>query len=159
MINGQIAVTWTEQDYKNLQFNDVENVVSRSDYSANTDNYNVAVSSVFENLPQVFHDAVKFLDLQKTVIAVNRMTPEQILPFHTDKYATYKKRNNVSDHADIKRVIVFLHDQKAGHQLWIEDKICVGPAGSYFGWNTGDEHMAANFGKQDRYVLQVTGIK
>jgi hypothetical protein len=159
MINGQISVIWTEQDYINLPYDDVTKVVERSDYAVHTNNYNIGVSSVYENLPQVFHDSVKFLNLSKTVIAINRMAPEQILPFHTDKYATYKKRNNVSDDADIKRVIVFLHDQKAGHQLWIKDQICVGPAGSYFGWNVGDEHMAANFGKQDRYVLQVTGIK
>jgi len=159
MIKGQIAVTWTEQDYKDLQYDHVGSIVGRSDYSVNTDNLNVAASSVYENLPQVLHDAVQFFDLKKTVIAINRMTPEQILPFHTDKYTTYKKRNNVSDDEDIKRIIVFLHDQKAGHQLWIGDQICVGPAGSYFGWNVGDEHMAANFGKQDRYVLQVTGIK
>lgn len=159
MIKGKIAITWNEQDYINLPYDDVTKVVGRSDYTVNTNNYNVGVSSVYENLPQVFHDAVKFLNFKKTVIAINRMTPEQILPFHTDKYATYKKRNNVSDLADIKRVIIFLHDQKAGHQLWIDDQICVGPAGSYFGWNVGDEHMAANFGKEDRYVLQVTGIK
>ena len=159
MITGQIAVTWTEQDYKSLGYGDVTGVVGRSDYAVNTDNYNVAVSSVYENLPQVFHSVAQSFDLQKTVIAINKMMPETILPFHTDKYATYKKRNNVGDDEDIKRFIIFLHDQKAGHQLWIGDQICVGPAGSYFGWNVGDEHMAANFGREDRYVLQITGIK
>ena len=159
MITGQIVVTWTEQDYKSLGYGDVTGVVARSDYAVNTDNYNVAVSSVYENLPQVFHSVAQSFDLQKTVIAINKMMPETILPFHTDKYATYKKRNNVGDDEDIKRFIIFLHDQKAGHQLWIGDQICVGPAGSYFGWNVGDEHMAANFGREDRYVLQITGIK
>jgi|TARA_R110000823_G_scaffold312408_1_gene439036 hypothetical protein len=159
MIKGQISVTWTEQDYKSLQYDDVDKVVGRSDYAVNTDNYNVAVSSVFKNLPQVFHNAVKFLNLKKVVVAVNRMIPEQILPFHTDKYKTYKKRNNIADIDEITRVIIFLHDQKAGHQLWIKDKVCVGPAGSYFGWSKGVEHMAANFGNEDRYILQVTGIK
>ena len=32
MIKGQIAVTWTEQDYKSLQYDDVDKVVGRSDY-------------------------------------------------------------------------------------------------------------------------------
>ena len=63
------------------------------------------------------------------------------------------------DQDEIIRIIVFLHEQKAGHQLWIEDKVCVGPAGSYFGWGKGIEHMAANLGSEDRYILQVTGIK
>ena len=65
----------------------------------------------------------------------------------------------IDEQKEIIRIIVFLHEQKAGHQLWIEDKVCVGPAGSYFGWGKGIEHMAANLGSEDRYILQVTGIK
>ena len=53
---------------------------------------------------------------------------------------------------------MFLHEQKAGHQLWIQDKICTGPAGSYFGWGKDVEHMAANLGNEDRYILQITGV-
>ena len=97
--------------------------------------------------------------LKKVVVAVNKLTPGQILPYHTDKYQTYKTRNNITEQDEIVRIIDFLHDQKAGHQLWIEDNICVGPAGSYFGWGKGVEHMAANLGNDDRYILQVTGIK
>ena len=65
----------------------------------------------------------------------------------------------IDEQKEIIRIIVFLHEQKAGHQLWIEDKVCVGTAGSYFGWTKGVEHMAANLGSEDRYILQVTGIK
>ena len=113
----------------------------------------------FENLPAKFYDAVKDLGLNKVVVAVNKLTPGQILPYHTDKYKTYKERNGITEQDEIVRIIVFLHEQKAGHQLWIEDKVCVGPAGSYFGWEKGVEHMAANLGSEDRYILQVTGIK
>ena len=159
MIKGQIAVTWTEQDYKNLQW--VTNKVHEEKFNAtvDTENYNVGVYMCFANLPKVFHDAVKVLELNKVVVAVNKLTPGQILPYHTDKYQTYKKRNDITDKDEIIRVIVFLHDQKAGHQLWIQDKVCVGPAGSYFGWGKDVEHMAANLGNEDRYILQVTGIK
>ena len=93
MIKGQIAVTWTEQDYKSLPYVDnTDRRGDKSDYAVQTDNYNLAVSSVFENLPGVFHDAVKFLNLQKTVIAINKMTPEQILPFHRDGIHRYGPR-------------------------------------------------------------------
>ena len=87
--------------------------------------------------------------------------PGKVLPYHTDKYTTYIARNQIKKEAipDIQRYIVLLHDQKAGHQLWIQDQICIGSAGSYFGWGYGVEHMAANLGNEDRYILQVTGLK
>ena len=59
MIKGQIAVTWTEADYKNLQW--VTNEVHEEKFNAtvDTNNYNVGVYMCFENLPTVFQDAVK----------------------------------------------------------------------------------------------------
>jgi hypothetical protein len=112
-----------------------------------------------ENLLTKYYDAVSVIPLEKKVVAVNKLSPGQILPFHTDKYLKYKSKNNIKETDIIQRVIVFLHDQKAGHQLWIEDRICIGEAGSYFGWDQGTEHMAANLGQEDRYILQVTGVK
>tara|TARA_B100000900_G_scaffold390695_1_gene384639 strand:+ start:700 stop:1179 length:480 start_codon:yes stop_codon:yes gene_type:complete len=159
MIQGVIPVTWAEADYKNLTW--VTNKVHEEKFNATVDtqNYNVGVYMCFENLPAKFYDAVKDLGLNKVVVAVNKLTPGQILPYHTDRYNTYKARNGITEQDEIIRIIVFLHEQKAGHQLWIEDKVCVGPAGSYFGWGKGVEHMAANLGSEDRYILQVTGIK
>jgi len=160
-MKGNIPVTWTEADYKNLPWftNDVHE--EKFNATVETQNYNVGVSMCFEkDLLKVFYDAVSTLPLAKKVVAVNKITPGQILPYHTDKYKTYKERNNIKeDEQDkIHRFIVFLHDQKAGHQLWIEDNICTGPAGSYFSWGNGVEHMAANLGHENRYILQVTGI-
>ena len=159
MIQGAIPVTWAEADYKNLTW--VTNKVHEEKFNATVDtqNYNVGVYMCFENLSAKFYDAVKDLELNKVVVAVNKLTPGQILPYHTDRYKTYKARNGITEQDEIIRIIVFLHEQKAGHQLWIEDKVCVGPAGSYFGWGKGVEHMAANLGSEDRYILQVTGIK
>ena len=80
-----------------------------------------------------------------------------ILPWHRDNYPVYQKLNNVSDIENIVRIIVFLHDSQPGEQLWIGDKICQGPAGSWFAWSGSTEHMAANLSKKPRYVLQITG--
>ena len=159
MIKGTMPVTWAESDYTNLNW--VTNKIHEEKFNAtvNTENYNVGVFMCFENLPSVFYDAVEVLNLKKVVVVVNKLTPGQILPYHTDKYQTYKIRNNITEQDEIVRIIVFLHDQKAGHQLWIKDKICLGPAGSYFGWGRNVEHMAANLGNDDRYILQVTGIR
>ena len=75
-----------------------------------------------------------------------------------------KKKYNKWDYLrknkkDIIRIIVFVDDTRPGHQLWIKDMLCAGEAGSYFGWKFGTKHMAANLGEQDRYTLQITGIK
>ena len=158
MMQGEIPVTWNKNDYQNLIW--VTNRVPEEKLNATVDTarYDVGVYMCYENLPKVFKQAGESFGLDKTVVAVNKLVPGQVLPYHTDKYETYKKRNNILDTDNIRRIIVFLHDQKAGHQLWIKDKICIGTAGTFFGWDQGTEHMAANLGQEDRYILQVTGI-
>ena len=159
MIKGNVEVTWSEEDYINLPWftNDVHE--EKFNATVDTSTYDVGVSMCFEDLPEVFHKVVEQFDfLDKTVIAINKLETGKILPFHTDKFASYKQRNNISDNQPIERVIVFLHEQKKGHQLWIEDQVCTGCAGSYFGWEQNTEHMAANLGNEHRYIMQVTGI-
>ena len=101
MIKGQIAVTWSEADYKNLTW--VTNKVHEEKFNATVDtqNYNVGVYMCFENLPTKFYDAVKDLEFNKVVVAVNKLTPGQILPYHTDKYKTYKERNGITEQDEI----------------------------------------------------------
>lgn len=157
MIRGTTLVTWTEEDFKNLEWftNDVHE--EKFNATVNTDTYDVGVSMCFENLPQVFLEVANRFELICPVVAINRMIPGKILPYHRDLFRTYKERNNISDKQPIRRIIVFLEDTKAGHQLWVEDKPCFGVAGSYFGWEQNTVHMAANLGWEDRYIMQITG--
>lgn len=160
MFQGRLPVTWTVEDYQNLNWFSPDHIEERFTATIETNLYNnVNVYICNDNLPQILYDCVRPLNLEKCVTVVNRMMPGQILPYHRDKYATYKKRNNISDDQEVTRIIVFLHEQKAGHQLWIEDQFCSGPAGSYFGWTGDTVHMAANLGSEDRYILQVTGLQ
>jgi len=156
---GIIPVTWTEDDFKSLAWftNDVHE--EKFNATVDTSTYDVGVSMCFEDLPQVFIDVANSFDLVKPVVAINRMIPGKILPFHRDLFKTYKKRNNISDKQSITRIVVFLEDTKAGHQLWIEDYPCFGKAGSYFGWERDTIHMAANLGWEDRYIMQITGCE
>jgi hypothetical protein len=155
---GNIPVTWTEKDYQTLTWYSNQYPVEKFTATVDISAYNVGVSMCNENLPQVFYNVLKNFKLDKPVVAVNKLEPGQILPYHTDKYIAYKQRNNVSETDHIVRIIVFLHDQKAGHQLWINDKICLGNAGSFFGWEKDTVHMAANLGNDTRYILQITGV-
>ena len=60
MIKGQIAVTWSEADYKNLTW--VTNKVHEEKFNATVDtqNYNVGVYMCFENLPTKFYDCLLY---------------------------------------------------------------------------------------------------
>lgn len=157
MIKGSVPVTWTEDDYKNLPWftNDVHE--EKFNATVDTSTYDVGVSMCFENLPQVLLDVANNFDITCPVVAINRMVPGKILPYHRDLFKTYKDRNGVPEKQPILRIIVFLEDTKAGHQLWVEDKPCFGSAGSYFGWEQNTVHMAANLGWEDRYIMQITG--
>ena len=158
-IKGNIPVTWTKDDFKNLDWftNDVHE--EKFNATVDTSTYDVGVSMCFENLPQSLVDVAKNFDLVCPVIAINRMIPGKILPYHRDLFRTYKQRNDISNNQPIIRIIVFLEDTKAGHQLWVEDEPCYGVAGSYFGWEQNTIHMAANLGWEDRYIMQITGCK
>jgi len=160
MIKGNVEVIWSEEDYTNLPWftNDVHE--EKFNATVDTSTYDVGVAMCFEDLPEVFHKVTEQFDfLDKIVIAINKLEVGKILPFHTDKFTSYKQRNGISENQPIERVIVFLHNQKAGHQLWIKDEVCIGDAGSYFGWEQNTVHMAANLGSEDRFIMQVTGIK
>lgn len=161
MIKGKIKTIWKAKDFvkgpwrtnKNhyLSFN--TQIKNKKIYGQNVGVY------INNEVNEKFKEIVNKFKLKNTVIALNKMTPGQILPFHTDTYRTFIKRNRVKNKKNIVRIIIFLEDSKPGHQLWIGNKVCTGPAGSYFGWQYGVKHMAANLGEHDRYTLQVTGVK
>ena len=95
-------------------------------------------------------------NLDDSGYAFAKYTPGLILPWHKDNYPTYA-RNKKANVEEIVRIMVFLHDPAPGHQLWIEDRYCTGPAGTWFSWQGATKHMAANLGETDRYVIQITG--
>lgn len=158
MYSGKIKKIWDEEHYLNLKWHINSDHEERFNAAVDTDRYNIGVYICNEDLPTVFYKLLENFDLDRPVVAVNKLTPGQILPYHRDKFMEYKKRNKIKENENIIRYIVFLHETKAGQQLWIEDNICTGEAGSYFGWNSGTLHMAANLGWEDRYILQITGI-
>lgn len=161
MIQGKIKISWTKKDFvKGSWRTNKDHYLSFNTTSKNKEIYKKNVGVYIKNkLDEKFNKIASKFKLKNTVVALNKMKPGQILPFHSDLCPTFIKKNRVKNKKDIMRIIVFLEDSRPGHQLWIEDKICTGSAGSYFGWEYGVRHMAANLGEQDRYTLQVTGVK
>ena len=163
---GHIPVTWTKEDYTKIKT--IRNYPNRvphpgasyvkKDWGIYGDLLGSCVQDPNETMPDVFLELCRNFDLKETVCAINSYLPGQVLPFHKDTYRTYAKNKKVTDISKIVRVIMFLHDQIPGQQLWIEDKMYQGKAGFWVAWQGECIHMAANLSDEERYVLQFTGI-
>ena len=140
MIKGHIPVIWKSEDYLELPESTVKHW------------------EPYGTVPDVFWTVTNQFKLSMPIVGINLYKPGQIIPWHSDMYKHYKLENNIADDKQIVRIIVFLHDQMAGHQLWIEDQMCIGNAGTYYGWVDQQEHMAGNVGHENRYTLQITGV-
>ena len=108
------------------------------------------------SIDKIFGCVLSYFDIRDAVYAFAKYTPGMILPWHRDNYPTYVK-NKKAEVEDVVRIMIFLHDPAPGHQLWINNKFCTGPAGTWFSWQGETKHMAANLGESDRYVIQITG--
>jgi hypothetical protein len=163
MIQGKIKKTWKPSQFKKLKYHIGNSGKPFQRIGASKkimESYqDRAGAYICNQIPDVFSKLVKDFRLSKPVIALQKMKVGQVLPWHVDLCKTYILRNKIKDKKKIVRIIVFLEDSKPGHQLWIKDRLCTGEAGSFFGWMFGTKHMAANLGEQDRYTLQITGIK
>lgn len=159
--SGTIPVTWDALDYtertswkehgnKNKGF---------TTYADNRKVYDKNINVLIPNELLPIFDVRDYFNLNNLVYDLSKYTPGMILPWHHDDYPTYAKNMKVQDLNNIVRIIVFLHNPAPGHQLWIENKLCTGSAGSWFSWTGKTRHMAANLGEIDRYVIQLTGIK
>ena len=161
MINGKLPVTWLKKDYSLINdWRSPESIYNHVHSTNKIKKQYVGSAGVFicNEIPKTFNNIIEGFKLKNTVAAINKLMPGQVLPWHTDNYPTYIRRNNISENQQITRIIVFLHDQEPGQQLWIGHRLCVGTAGTDFGWGRGVEHMAANLSKTPRYTLQITGV-
>ena len=180
--NGTVPVTWKPEDYINIPWAPLDtklvnaNVQNLENPPFWTDGKNFERyqgyfqignyvpdfekisqgSFVPDSVDKIFGPAVRSFHLDNMVYAFAKYAPGQILPWHQDGYPTYRRNNN-AELDEVVRIMVFLHDPAPGHQLWIEDKLCDGPAGSWYAWQGDTTHMAANLAEVDRYVIQITG--
>lgn len=87
------------------------------------------------------------------------MEPGDNLPYHKD---TYKKYIELFDLEKRKKFIVryvfFVEDRKAGHIFEVDNSIVDWQAGTYVAWRYDLPHMAANFGTENRFTIQLTGV-
>lgn len=103
-------------------------------------------------------ELVDQLPLDNPQIQLTRQDPGQVLPRHVDRFFMLQK-NFPNDKRDIVRLLVYLEDWKAGHQLCLDD-------GMIYNWKRGDTwiwppqtpHIAANTGIETKWTCNVTGF-
>jgi hypothetical protein len=158
---GTIPVFWNEEHYVNSGW--YRHLDKTHGFSTEDQNYKIYGDNLGVYIPKtmntIFEHSFNFFDLDELVFSLSMYKPGMILPWHQDNFPTYSKNKKLQNLDRIVRVIVFLHNSKPGHQLWIENQFCYGPAGSWFSWEGRTKHMAANLGETNRYTLQITGIK
>jgi len=159
---GTIPVFWTSQNYIDAGW--YRHPDRTHGFSTESDNYKIYGDNIGVYIPAddkldpIFEQAFDFFDLDELVFSLSKYRPGMILPWHRDNYPTYSRNKGIMEPEGIVRIMVFLEDAAPGHQLWIEDRLCTGKAGSWFAWQGRAKHMAANIGETDRYVLQITGL-
>lgn len=157
---GNIPVFWSKEHYIDSEW--YKHPDKTHGFSTDNDNYKIYGNNIGVYIPKkldpIFEKTLNFFDLGESVYNLSMYKPGMILPWHHDNYPTYSKNKQIKNLETIVRVMVLLHDSEPGHQLWIEDRFCAGLAGSWFSWQGQIEHMAANLGNVNRYILQITGI-
>lgn len=169
---GTIPVLWSRSDYEDHAWKSNHD---KRGYTTEDENYNIYKERLgvhildYEKqgqgifipnaMKRVFDYVPKFFDLDKIIYSFMKYPVGNILPWHRDNYPTYCRNNGVDDVESIVRIVVLLNDARPGQQLWIDDRMYTGPAGSWFAWEGSMEHMAANLSKQPRYAMQITGVK
>lgn len=110
-------------------------------------------------LTQKLIEYVKQQGLEHVGVSYYRMDRCDNLPYHSD---TYKKYISLFDlekrKKDIVRFIFFPENRKQGHILEVDGNIIDWRAGDWVAWRYDLPHMAANFGPESRYTIQVTGV-
>lgn len=97
--------------------------------------------------------------LEHVGISYYCMEPGDNLPYHSDTYQRYIQIFDLEARKkNIIRYVFFLEDRKPGHILEVDGKIIDWIAGNYIAWKHDVPHMAANFGTENRYTIQVTGV-
>lgn len=91
-----------------------------------------------------------------------KLTPGNMLVWHFDTYATFVKRENLTeDTADnIFRSVVMLSDWDCGHVLQVgNDVISHWKPGDVYTWQSYTWHGLCNFGKKDIILAQISFLK
>lgn len=158
-----IPVCWTDEDYKNLDYQSLGGYQHPNLLVYTADPYKTIINNDVYTLPNPLPNFINkvydHFDYDIKAAAFNRTPPGNVLPLHRDMYQIYMKIYNIKNIEKITRFIIFLEDSKPGHLLQIEDTVySTWKAGQYASWQGSTLHAAYNLGTEHRYTLQITCV-
>lgn len=104
------------------------------------------------------HDFCKTV-FPKYSVGIMKQPPGQTLPLHEDTYYKFATVNNIDPYSCC-RVNIFLEDWKPGHYLEInQTPITKWSKGDAILINREEFHLSGNMGMEDKYTMQITGVK
>jgi|TARA_B110000285_G_C14718417_1_gene421009 hypothetical protein len=159
---SKITPQWSE-DYKKLCYTyKSANDKDISQWRANGYTHEKFTGEMFcdqQNMPAWTKTVGEEIGLINCGFTFYKMQTGIIMPKHVDHFETYCKLFNIS-RDKVVRAIVALEDWKSGHYFEIDgNPITDWRKGDYVVWDADTPHSAANIGIEDRYTLQITGIK
>jgi len=162
VIKGEVDVIWSD-DYKKLPYTkqpltkaELETWNSQGYYH---ESFTGAMYGGANSMPDWTGTIACELGLRKTGFVFYKMITGDIMPTHVDHFRRYCEVFSV-ERQHVWRAIVFLEEWHPGHYFEINGKaFCNYKKGEYVMWSADVPHAAANIGIQDRYTLQITGIR
>ena len=161
-----IEPNWNIDEYKSLNFklDKHKNEADNQRYiNAGHPKDALTLYNYFEPNPMpasIDYIISQFKYLKNISVAVNLMKPGQYLPIHSDLYGAYKKHHRVSGKYDICRYLIMLEDSQPGQMLYVSNLVYYNwRAGGVFGWRNNDVHTFYNLSTENRYAIQLTGLR
>lgn len=159
---GNVVPIW-DNEYKNFNYvkqplTDAELTKWRSEGYTH-DSFSGMMYDSRNPMPNWCETIASKIGLTNCGFVFYKMTTDDIMPTHVDHFNRYCEVFSI-DRKDVWRAIVFLEDWKPGHYFEIQNTaICNYNAGHYVLWSCDVPHAASNIGTQNRYTLQITGIR
>ena len=123
---------------------------------------NITIWNYFEPnpMPDVVYQIKDHFDYDVCSVAVNLTKPGDYLPLHSDRYERWMEVFEVDNVEKIYRHIVMLEDCVPGQMIQIHKNVYTSwSCGSFYGWRGTAQHAIYNFSTENRYAIQVTGIR
>jgi len=160
-INSSLIGEFKNLNYKRKYFNDPITVKKWKNIGHLYEKYTGELIDQTNSIPNWCNIIANTFDFKNPTATLYCMTPGTILPNHKDIYLKYKQIFNLEEKfSNIFRVIIFLENWKSGHYFEIDENPIINwSKGDYVLWEYDAEHIAANIGSENRYTLQITGIK
>ena len=161
---GHIEPWWDESfkelDYIYTPLTNTDDLIRWINEGYHGINLNGGIYDMKQTMPEYATPFFTLFDWDNIGITFFKLSTCEALPVHVDAYNSYRTMFNITDPTVIWRCVVFMEDWKSGHYFEIDGKPHLEwKKGDYVRWNNDVPHFAGNFGVENRYTMQITGME